>query len=180
MTRRHVTVLFGNCSPLGIRGDSVRLIRQASAGAGPFVPVPALGSMPALSNPPLLARPDFAARVSSDLQPADGLFYSLGTAGDAWRYGHGVCVVMQSGSGGCFTEFTKPVQLYLTGDQASSGAYSNAWVEGVVPDSIVGITVLMANGVSVPAPISENGLPRACPGRRWRFGLHGKTSKRTD
>ena len=56
----------------------------------------------------------------------------------------------------CFTEFTKPVQLYLTGDQASSGAYSNAWAEGVVPDSVVAIAVLMANGVSVPAPISDN------------------------
>jgi hypothetical protein len=155
MTRRHVTVLSAIAVLSGFAAIAF-VESTASAGAGPFVSVPALGSMSALSNPPLLARPDFAARVSSDLQPADGLFYSLGTAGDAWRYGHGVCVVMQSGSGGCFTEFTKPVQLYLTGDQASSGAYSNAWVEGVVPDSIVGITVLMANGVSVPAPISEN------------------------
>jgi hypothetical protein len=184
MSRRLLTVMSVTAVLSALIALAV-IESTASAGASPFVPVSAAGSISALDNAPLLARPTIASHVGADFQPADGKFYSLGGAGYAWRLGQGVCVAMRSGSGGCFTEFSKPVQLYLTGDQTSSGTYSNALVEGVVPDSVTAITIQMADGSSVPANISGNAFAAAVPagvgisGYTVRLG-NGKTEQDSD
>lgn len=136
---------------------------SAEAQTPPFSSTPVAGNLAALTGPPVFLAPGMD-RVPGELRPGDQQVHALGDAGYVWpKPNMGYCVLMRSGAGGCLAKFDKPAVLYLTGVQATSGVYASARVEGVVPDSIVQLVLIMDDGTHVPAPISSNGFSVSVP-----------------
>ncbi len=117
-----------------------------------------MGNISALESVPLFTRPAFLDRaVPRDLWPESGKLHALSNGGFSWSRGSTqVCSVMPSGSGGCLTAFTRPAQIFLTGTQAPSGEFSDGRAEGLVPDVVKAVVIIMANGDRIPAPIVGN------------------------
>jgi hypothetical protein len=156
-----IVVLMG----AAIAGVAPGLLGSHSADAVPvpFTPVSATNNIAALNQTALVATPAITKSLGPDLQPTAGTTHALGSDGFIWSHSGETCAVMVSGSGGCFTAFTKPVVLFLSGTESHQGTYSDAWAEGIVPNTVGGLTLNMANGTSVSAPLSDNAFRVSVP-----------------
>jgi hypothetical protein len=144
-------------------GATVFHAQSASATSSAFVPVSAVENLAALNTTPEATLPAVVNRVPTDLRPVVANVYAVGGGGSIWRHQDGVCTVMASGAGGCFTTFDKPVVLYLTGTESHAGVYEAGRVEGILPNSIKALQLELSNGASVSAPVSNNGFDVALP-----------------
>jgi hypothetical protein len=139
---------------LGLVGGMVTLTWSAKAQGLPFSETPVAGHVAALSAAAVRAPVDL--RVPPEARPRGGV-HRLGSAGYIWKKdGLGFCTMMKSGSGSCFASFAKPLVLYLTGTQSTTGTYSNARAEGIVPDAVEYVTLHMSGGAEIGAPIASN------------------------
>ena len=112
------------------------LTSGASATGTPFTALPAVGNVHALNAPAVFAPPAQVESLPADMRPAAGTVHALGSSGYGWVLNGALCIQMNNiGPGGCLTQFTKPVTLYLWGDSTGFNA------GGVVPDEVVGLTL---------------------------------------
>jgi hypothetical protein len=156
LSKRIILAAITVVASAGIAAGFV-ITSRAGADSSPFTAIPAVGNITALTSTPVFATPASVQRLPVDLQPAAGGTHELGNAAYAWQANGGVCVLMlDDGPGGCFTDFSKPVTLYLWGD--ASGFHAG----GVVPDSVTGLQLLTSNG-NTPVTISGNAFEVSLP-----------------
>ena len=133
------------------------LTSGASATGTPFTALPAVGNVHALNAPAVFAPPAQVESLPADMRPAAGTVHALGSSGYGWVLNGALCIQMNNiGPGGCLTQFTKPVTLYLWGDSTGFNA------GGVVPDEVVGLTLITSNG-DVPVTLASNAFSVALP-----------------
>jgi hypothetical protein len=178
MTRRRI--LIGLVAAVGCTGLAVGLSRgtnPADAQSAPFPAVPAVGNIAALERAPVSNAPATVLGLGANKEDV----HQLGQNGYAWGHGNGtVCLLMSSGSGGCFSRFTKPVVLFMSGSTSDLGEQLSARAEGVVPNSVVSIDIVLDSGQKIPVQISENSFQSELPLGRSIEGLevtlrNGKT-----
>jgi len=133
---------------------------SADAGKAPWVPVSAPDNIAALNQPAALSTPAAAAQLGAPPRETR----NLGVGGRIWANGSaGVCVLLRSGAGGCFQQFTKPVVLFMTGETAADGRQLSATAEGVVADAVAAARVVMADGTKIDTNIVANGFEVGLP-----------------
>lgn len=133
-----------------------------------FNAVPAVGNIGALDHDAVFATP---AVIPQEIRPGIGIAHALGQRGYIWKTGDSsVCVFMDSGTGSCFAEFNKPVVLYLTGSQDRDGTYLTTRAEGVLPDSVKRLTLVLSNGRRVVASVTSNSFAVDLPPGRGISG----------
>jgi hypothetical protein len=157
--RSHRRILYAVCLATGVAAalTAFTLTSRATASGSPFTAVPAVGNLSALNSSALFTPPPETQKMPPEIRPGFGATHQLGSVGYAWLASGGVCVAMaNAGPGGCFSQFTKPVTLYLWGDATGFKA------AGVVPDSVAGL-VLVTSGGDVPVTISSNAFETALP-----------------
>jgi len=126
-----------------------------------FSPIPAVGNIAALGteNPAVEPVPERVVRLGGGPSVR-----RLSANGYVWTKGRrSVCVLMASGSAGCFTTFTRPFVLFMSGSTSRSGETLTARVEGVVPDAVTAVEIVMADGPRVPVEISGNSFQTDLP-----------------
>jgi hypothetical protein len=69
---------------------------------------------------------------------------------------------MQSGAGGCFSWFTRPALTFLSG-ATTEGEQDDLAIEGVVPDSVTSIRLVLRDGARLDLPVSENAFQAKLP-----------------
>jgi hypothetical protein len=166
MGKRRLITLSAAVSCLGTAALAMTWITGlGDATNSPFTPVAATGNIAALVGRPLFLPPSAVEHLPADIRPGGsaGNTHPVGGGGTIWTHGTGVCVQVSSGAAGCFSTFTKPVDLYLVGTETHSGVYGGAKVEGVVPDSVKTLTLIMDNGADVATKISQNGFSVSVP-----------------
>lgn len=156
-SHRRIALSAGAAVAALAAGAAFVMTSGAGASSSPFAAIPAVGNIGAMQSPALFAPPAQVQKLPPDLRPSVGATHQLGSAADAWLFDGGVCVVMiDNGPGGCFTQFTKPVTLYLWGDSTGFKA------GGIAPDSVAGIELLTSGG-DVPVTISGNSFEVSLP-----------------
>jgi hypothetical protein len=123
----------------------------------PYLPVPAASNVAALKTAIVPETPEAVMRLAPDLRPASQGVYRLGDSGYAWLKNQSVCVLMNSGSGGCLEEFKEPSVVFLTSTPEGFRA------EGVVPDQVAKLDLVLGDGRTVAASIEGNAYSIALP-----------------
>lgn len=139
---------------------------SATADRPAFAPVPVVGNLAALSAPALATTPSRVNQLPSDTLPAGAAVRPLGDVGFVWLSpGVGVCVLMDTGAGGCGEQFDKPVILFLTGRKSVDRTVWTAphQVRGFVPNYVKNVVLVLSTGERVPAELSRNGIRASIP-----------------
>ena len=172
---RWLTVL-GIIGAAAIGAVAFTLSRDAGAENSPFTSRPAVGNITALNDQPSFVVPPGVVQNGGAL----GEVRPLGPGAYVWKTkNEGVCLLMASGSGGCFSRFDKPVILFLSGDLDASGEPIAANAEGVVADGVNAVAVVLSNGNTIDAPITRNSFDVSVPPGQGIRGLNVSLSNGT-
>ena len=130
---------------------------RAAGGTNVLTPLAVVGHVRALNSNPVSPVPQLVQQ--NDMHQEFESVHEIGGGGYIWVHGADACVTMQSGAGGCFGTFNKPVALYASGESDRN----DVQVQGLVPDQIADLQLILKDGQVVPTSISQNGFAVSIP-----------------